>query len=81
MAVACAIVAAGILIFAMARYRHSVNAEGKQQTVLVASGVIQKGTSGDAIASEQLMNMVKSFFIVIVGRFWLAIYSHSPSVA
>jgi len=53
-ALACGIVAAGILIFAMARYRHSVNAEGKQQTVLVASGVIQKGTSGDAIASEQL---------------------------
>src|SRR5437660_9792567 len=53
-ALACGIVAAGILIFAMARYRHSVNAEGKQETVLVASGVIQKGTSGTAIASEQL---------------------------
>jgi len=53
-ALACGIVAAGILIFAMARYRHSVNAEGKQETVLVATGVIQKGTSGAAIASEQL---------------------------
>ena len=53
-AVACALVAAGILIFAMQRYRHSVSSEGNHETVLVASGVIQKGTSGDAIASEQL---------------------------
>jgi Flp pilus assembly protein CpaB len=53
-AAACALVAAGILIFAMARYRHNVNSEGAPETVLVASGLIQKGTSGDAIASEQL---------------------------
>jgi pilus assembly protein CpaB len=51
---ACAIVAAGILIFAMQRYRHNVSSEGTPQTVLVASGLIQKGTAGDAIASEQL---------------------------
>ena|SRR5436305_5430782 len=53
-ATVCAVIAAGILIFAMARYRNSVNSEANQQTVLVASGLIQKGTSGDAIASEQL---------------------------
>jgi Flp pilus assembly protein CpaB len=53
-ATACALIAAGILIFAMARYRHSLNSEGGQETVLVAGGLIQKGTSGDAIASEQL---------------------------
>jgi Flp pilus assembly protein CpaB len=53
-AAACAIVAAGILVFAMQRYRHNVNAEGSPQTVLVASAPIQKGTSGDVIASGQL---------------------------
>jgi Flp pilus assembly protein CpaB len=53
-ALACAIVAAGILVFAMERYRHSVSSEGNQESVLVASGLIQKGTSGNAIASEQL---------------------------
>jgi Flp pilus assembly protein CpaB len=53
-ATACALIAAGILIFAMARYRHSVSSEGGQETVLVAGGLIQKGTSGDAIAGEQL---------------------------
>jgi Flp pilus assembly protein CpaB len=53
-AVACAVVAAGILIFAMQRYRHNVDNEGTPETVLVASGLIQKGTSGDAIASGQL---------------------------
>jgi Flp pilus assembly protein CpaB len=50
----CAIVAAGILIFAMQRYRHNINSEGASQTVFVASGAIQKGTAGDAIASQHL---------------------------
>jgi Flp pilus assembly protein CpaB len=53
-AAACALVAAGILVLAMNRYRHNVDTSGNQETVLVASGLIQKGTSGDAIASEQL---------------------------
>jgi Flp pilus assembly protein CpaB len=53
-ALACAIVAAAILVFAMERYRHSVNSEANQESVLVASGLIQKGTSGNAIAREQL---------------------------
>ncbi len=53
-AIACAIVAAGILALAMSRYRNHVDAGVNQQTVLVASGLIQKGTAGDAIASGQL---------------------------
>jgi Flp pilus assembly protein CpaB len=53
-AAACALLAATILIVAMQHYRHSVSSEGNQDTVLVAGGLIQKGTSGEAIASEQL---------------------------
>jgi Flp pilus assembly protein CpaB len=53
-AAACAIVAAGILIFAMNRYRHNVSNEGSPHTVLVATGLIQKGTAGDAIAGGAL---------------------------
>jgi Flp pilus assembly protein CpaB len=53
-AVVCAVIAAGIIIFAMHQYRQSVDAKGKPETVFVANGVIQKGTSGDAIASERL---------------------------
>ena len=47
-------IAAGILLVAMSRYRHNVDTSGNQETVFVASGLIQKGTSGDAIASGQL---------------------------
>jgi len=50
----CALIAAAILIFAMQRYRHGINTESNPETVLVASGEIQKGTAGDAIASGQL---------------------------
>jgi Flp pilus assembly protein CpaB len=50
----CALVAAGILLLAMDRYRQNVDTSGNQETVLVASGLIQKGTPGDAIASGQL---------------------------
>ena len=53
-ATVCALVAAGIIIFAMSSYRHNVNAENSPETVFVASGLIQKGTSGEAIASGQL---------------------------
>jgi Flp pilus assembly protein CpaB len=53
-AVLCGLVAVAILIFAMSRYRHAVSTEGHPETVLVAGQEIQKGTSGDAIASEQL---------------------------
>jgi Flp pilus assembly protein CpaB len=53
-AVVCALVAAGILLLAMNRYRQNVDTSGNQETVFVATGLIQKGTPGDAIASEQL---------------------------
>jgi Flp pilus assembly protein CpaB len=53
-AAVCALVAGGILVVAMNRYRSNVNSSGNQETVLVANGLIQKGTSGDAIASGQL---------------------------
>jgi Flp pilus assembly protein CpaB len=50
----CAAVAALILVVAMNGYRQSVNTAGNPATVLVAGGLIQKGTSGDAIAAGQL---------------------------
>lgn len=53
-ALICALVAGAILVFAISRYRQSVNGANAQSTVFVAKGLIQKGTSGDAIASEQL---------------------------
>jgi Flp pilus assembly protein CpaB len=53
-ALACTLVAGGILIFAMARYRSSVDAGGNPETVLVATQAIPKGTPGDTIASQNL---------------------------
>jgi pilus assembly protein CpaB len=53
-AAACALIAGGILVVAMNRYRSNVDSSGNQETVLVASGLIQKGTSGDSIAAERL---------------------------
>jgi len=55
-AVVCALVAAAILIVAMNRYRHNVDASGNQETVLIASALIQKGTAGDVIAGRQLFH-------------------------
>ena len=52
-ATVCALVAAGILIVAMQGYRHNIDTEGNPETVLVATGLIQKGTSGDAITTGQ----------------------------
>jgi Flp pilus assembly protein CpaB len=54
LALLCAACAAGILMFALGRYRTSLQATTKQATVLVATGEIQKGTSGDTIAAEKL---------------------------
>ncbi|HEX5225271.1 MAG TPA: Flp pilus assembly protein CpaB [Solirubrobacteraceae bacterium] len=50
----CAALAAAILIVALNHYRESVGSGNDQETVLVASGLIQKGTAGDAVAGEQL---------------------------
>jgi Flp pilus assembly protein CpaB len=49
-----ALLALGIIVYAVNQYRNSVSSSSKQETVLVASGLIQKGTSGDVIASQQL---------------------------
>ena len=54
LAVLCAACAAGILVIALSSYRRSVQTTVKQATVLVATGEIQKGTSGDLIASQHL---------------------------
>lgn len=53
-AVVCTLIAAGILVFALHRYRQNVTASGQPETVLVASQVIPKGTSGTAIAAGDL---------------------------
>src|SRR5438128_11946964 len=44
----CALVAAGILLLAMNRYRHHVDTRANQATDLLAGGVIQTGISGDS---------------------------------
>ena len=54
LALVCAVVAAGLLVFAMGRYKRSVATVTAQATVLVATGAVQKGTSGDAIAAQRL---------------------------
>lgn len=52
----CTLLAAGVLVYAAARYRQSVQNGGGTRTVLVASATIPKGTSGDVIASQQLFH-------------------------
>jgi Flp pilus assembly protein CpaB len=54
-----ALVAAGILAFAMSRYRQSVDANGKPETVLVANNIIEKGTAGTAVATQQLFSATR----------------------
>jgi Flp pilus assembly protein CpaB len=54
LALVCGLAATGILIFAIGKYRHAVSGPAKQDTVLVATSVIQKGTAAGAIATGQL---------------------------
>lgn len=54
LAVLCAACAAGVLVFALSSYKRSVQVTTKQATVLIATGEIQKGTSGAVIAVEKL---------------------------
>jgi Flp pilus assembly protein CpaB len=54
LALICAVCAAGILVFALGRYKTSVQTPIPQATVLVATGQIQQGSSGNAIAAEGL---------------------------
>jgi Flp pilus assembly protein CpaB len=49
-AAVCAVIAGLVIIVAMQHYRASVNAQGKPETVLVATQLIQKGTTGEAVA-------------------------------
>jgi Flp pilus assembly protein CpaB len=49
-----AVLAAAILITYLHRYRSSVRQSGVPVSVLVANGVIEKGTSGEVIANEDL---------------------------
>lgn len=53
-AVLCAACAAGILMFTLGRYKSQVHTVTQQTTVLIATGEIQKGTSGDMIAAQKL---------------------------
>ncbi|MBV9820225.1 MAG: hypothetical protein JOZ07_17990 [Solirubrobacterales bacterium] len=54
LAVLCAVCAGGILLFAMSRYRASVQQPTPQATVLVAMREIPKGTPGNRIAQLNL---------------------------
>lgn len=54
LAAACAVAAGVIVLVALNHYRQSVSLANKPETVLVATGTIEKGTSGDLIAQEQL---------------------------
>jgi Flp pilus assembly protein CpaB len=54
LALLCAGAAAIILVVAVGQYQQSATPTTVQDTVLVATHVIQKGTSGDTIAQQQL---------------------------
>lgn len=54
LAVGCAFAAAVVLLIALSQYKQSVSAADRQETVLVATGTIQKGTSANVIAEQQL---------------------------
>jgi pilus assembly protein CpaB len=54
LAVGCALTAGIILLIALSQYRQSVSAANKDVSVLVSTGSIQKGTSGDLIAAQRL---------------------------
>lgn len=55
LALLCAVVAAGILLVAIGQYKSSVQTTTQQDSVLVATGPIQKGTSGEVIATQPLV--------------------------
>jgi Flp pilus assembly protein CpaB len=53
-ALVCAVAAAVIIAIAISDYRNSISTSNAQATVLVSKGLIQKGTSGAAIAASGL---------------------------
>ncbi len=54
LALLCAVCAAGILIFALGRYKSNLRTVTPQSTVLVATAEIAKGTTGQSVAAERL---------------------------
>jgi Flp pilus assembly protein CpaB len=54
LALVCAACAAGVIVIALSGYKHSVQTPVQQATVLVATGQIQKGTTGTQIAAQKL---------------------------
>jgi Flp pilus assembly protein CpaB len=58
LALVCAICAAGVLVFALGRYKTHVTQPTPQATVLIASGEIAKGTTGTQIAAQKLYRSV-----------------------
>jgi Flp pilus assembly protein CpaB len=58
LALVCAICAAGVLVFALGRYKTHVTQPTTQATVLIASGEIAKGTTGTEIAAQKLYRSV-----------------------
>jgi pilus assembly protein CpaB len=58
-ALVAVVVAGGIIITALNRYRDSVATSNAQQTALVANQLIEKGTSGASLAQQQLYSPAK----------------------
>jgi Flp pilus assembly protein CpaB len=54
LALLCAVCAAGVLMFALGRYKTGLKPTVQQATVLVSSGEIHKGTTGQEIAAQHL---------------------------
>ncbi len=59
LALLCAVAAAGIILFALGQYKSNLQTSAKQETVLVSTGLIQKGTSGEIIGSQNLVRPVE----------------------
>jgi Flp pilus assembly protein CpaB len=55
-----AALAAAVFVLYLHRYRASLNAASEPMTVLVASGLIEKGTPGAVIASEDLFQVTST---------------------
>lgn len=54
LALVCALGATGMIVYGISKYRQSIDTSSRQDTVLVATGLIQKGSSGDAAAAAGL---------------------------
>jgi Flp pilus assembly protein CpaB len=55
--VGAAVLAGLVLLVYLNRYRHSVGAQAKSVSVLVAKNLIQKGTPGDVVGSQNLFQV------------------------